>query len=122
MKLLSLSWELENGLRQKHVAAIYRGNKLLSLSHNQPFPDRFHRHYSGVDERQFRHAETSCIKPVRWRDDLGECTLYVVRMRLDGKVGMSKPCDDCQGAITECGIQRVVYTTTNGGIREWKLG
>lgn len=121
-KLLGISHELDNGLRQKHVAALYKGSRLISLSHNQMFPDRYHRHYSGKDDRQFRHAETACIKPERWRgeEELRGCTLYVVRMRLDGRIGMSRPCPDCRAAIQDAGIGRVVYTTGEGGIKEWK--
>lgn len=118
-RLLDISRELQNGLRQRHVAGLYRGKKLISLAHNQPISDSYHYKFSKSQRAQFRHSESACIKQVQFRDDLSEMTLYVARAELNGAPGLSRPCPSCQECIREKGIRRVIYSIKNGIREEW---
>ena len=113
-RLLSLSRDLDNGLRCKHVCCIMKGKRILSLAHNQPITDAFHFKYSRRQAKTYRHAESACIKQVQFRDDLDSVTLYVARVDNNGEQANSKPCPSCERAIKDNGIKRVVYSTERG--------
>lgn len=58
------------------------------------------------------HAEQSAM----FRRGLENCTgldLYVIRVRRDGSIGYSKPCDVCCHFINEAGISNVYYSAEN---------
>lgn len=79
-------------LNNKHVAAIFRSNKLIKFAVNDPF----------------YHAEHSVIKNI----DARNTTILVVRFSA-GKInlGNSKPCDDCLRMMTAAGVKKVCYST-----------
>lgn len=64
-------------------------------------------------EKIYLHAEIDCIIRginlfgVEW---LKECSLYVLRIRKDGKIGNSKPCKGCMRAIEAFDIGEVKWT------------
>lgn len=118
-RLLNISRQLDNGMRQKHVSGLFRGKRLISLAHNQPISDAHHYRWSKNPLRAFRHAETACIKQAQYRDDLSECTLYVARAELNGAVGLSRPCNSCLECIQAANIPRIVYTIKGGLREEW---
>jgi deoxycytidylate deaminase len=99
----------------KHAAAVVIKNKVVGLGTNtyksHPFADK----YAHRDGAIYPHAETSAIMDaLRTVDDLSKATLYVVRVRKNGKHGMSKPCSGCEKCINDFGIKKVVYTTEEG--------
>lgn len=47
-------------------------------------------------------------------DNVKGMVVYVARVRRDGIVGNSRPCEKCMGFLREGGIKRVVYTTGEG--------
>lgn len=55
------------------------------------------------------HAEVDAVIGID-RHLLTGTTIYVYRERLDGKIGMCKPCIDCQAIMKELGILRAIYT------------
>ena len=42
--------------------------------------------------------------------------IYVVRIRADGSLAMSRPCMDCLAALKRVGIRRIYYSTNQGKI------
>lgn len=115
-RLLKISEELENGMRCKHVAALYEGKRLISLAHNVPRSHPFEYRYSKCQNHLWLHAEKNCLVQAKWRD-LSGCTMYVARMDLSGEPNLSKPCSSCCAALVAVKIKRVVYSIKNG-IRE----
>lgn len=58
------------------------------------------------------HAEVAALR--KCSDiDLSNATIYVSRVNRRGKEMMSRPCTDCQKAIADAGIKKIVYTTNN---------
>lgn len=58
------------------------------------------------------HAEVKAIRQAQALigEDLSGTVLYVARSYKSGEPAMSKPCVDCEKAIIEAGIKKVVYT------------
>lgn len=53
------------------------------------------------------HAE---IDALRRAGNVRGATMYNARVNKQGEPRMSKPCDNCQAAIDEAGIKRIVWT------------
>lgn len=68
------------------------------------------------------HAELDAVIGVD-RHLLVGATVYVYRERLDGQLGMCKPCVHCQAILREVGVKWAVYTNPDepGGVGEMKL-
>jgi len=58
------------------------------------------------------HAERRLVKKLNWGS-----TVYVVRIKRDGKLAIARPCKKCQSAMLLRGIQRVYYS-----INEYEYG
>lgn len=55
------------------------------------------------------HAEVAALRA--WGGtNLRNATLYVARIGRDGTPMMSKPCANCQQALRDAGVKKVVYT------------
>lgn len=93
--------------QHKLGAVIVKRNRVVSVGFNK---NKTHpkstAHYSRL------HAEMCAI--LNAKSDVSGCDIYVYRETRDGKLGLSKPCDACQAAIEEAGINRVFYTAYNG--------
>ncbi len=102
------------GGRYKLAAVVFKSTRPLAVAHNrmgQTHPLTLRHPYhpdAGV------HAELAAVLKVRWKVDLGRCRLYVVRVMLDGGLGMSKPCKGCASMLREYGVGRVFYN--DGGV------
>jgi tRNA(Arg) A34 adenosine deaminase TadA len=111
--LLTIAQDVSQFRKTKHAAAIYLGNKLISVGVNQlkthPLQARF-----GINrDAIYLHAEIDAIRNALKRislDDLSRTTLYVARIR-DGKPKLSKPCAGCTRAILHFNIHDVYWTT-----------
>ncbi len=57
------------------------------------------------------HAEAKLCRKI----DYG-AIVYVIRLRRDGTIGMSKPCPDCEKILRTRKVKKVYYTTNNGGV------
>jgi hypothetical protein len=47
----------------------------------------------------------------------GKADIYVVRVRHDGSVGNSRPCQECVNAMRCAGVRRVYYTMDDQTLR-----
>ena len=68
------------------------------------------------------HAEVDCIIGIH-RRCLRNGVMYLYRERLDGKIGMCRPCSSCEAILKSAGIKKVYYTNPNiaGYVGEMKL-
>jgi deoxycytidylate deaminase len=64
---------------------------------------------AGDDERVFLHAEVDAI--IKYRGEEIPYSILVLRLKKDGTLGLARPCDVCQIAIQEAGIQIIQYST-----------
>lgn len=96
---------------RNHVgAAILKGKCLISLGWNsdKTHPNsktRYHGH----------HAEFSCLVGTK-KMDISGSTMFVVRVTRMGKLGISKPCPECQDVIRGSGIKKVYYLDPEGKV------
>lgn len=56
------------------------------------------------------HAEIAALKQLPKGISLKNATMYVARISKGGVPSMSAPCINCQKALKEAGIRKVVYT------------
>ena len=66
----------------------------------------------------FIHAEVAALLSCA---NTSTDTIFVVRLRRDGKLSMSKPCEKCQKFIRDCGVKRVIYLNWDGEFEEMKI-
>ncbi len=70
-------------------------------------------HARTVREYQYygpTHAEADAMLRAKGEGD----TLYVVRIKKDGSLAMSKPCFRCLQMAKDRGIQTIIYTDADG--------
>lgn len=68
----------------------------------------------------FVHAESAAIFK-RGLDNCYGCVLYSCRVKKDGTIALSKPCQFCSDLIKEVGIKRVVYSISENEYGEIKV-
>jgi len=99
----------------KHAAAVVIKNKVVGIGTNSYKSHPFANKYAYRDGAIYPHAETSAIMDaLRKVDDLSKATLYVVRVRKDGELAMSKPCEGCARCIADYNIKKIIYTNETG--------
>ena len=59
-----------------------------------------------------RHAEANACGQ-NWRSELAGATVFVVRLRRNQLVGLSRPCPECEKMLRECKVHRVIYSTND---------
>lgn len=96
-------------------AAIFVGNKLISIGWNEDKTDPKQRSIF-----RWRHAETAALVGTR-KSDLTKATMYVVRVTKTGMLRIARPCPDCQRILRAAGIRRVVYTNRLGKPEHMRL-
>jgi deoxycytidylate deaminase len=100
----------------KIAAVLVHRNKLISIGYNSTKSHPLQKLY-GRDGQIYLHAEIDAIrKALRRHDSLEGMQLYVSRWKWKDKdktclvEGMCKPCNGCQSAIEDFGIQVIHYT------------
>lgn len=93
-------------MMQRHGCVIVRGSSVLGKSSNKR---RGHDFYGWLpaDACSF-HAEVAAIRMTK--RDLSNATIYIARINGSGQPRLSAPCSNCQKAIENAGIKKVVYT------------
>jgi deoxycytidylate deaminase len=101
-----------------------RGSRTAALIHIKGGPeywgrgktrtDPFHAMYGHNKWANCPHAETDALKRASAdeTESLGDSTMYVFRLKRNGRPGLAFPCEDCVEAIRNFGIERVVYSTS----------
>lgn len=108
----------KSSMEQKHGAVIVVDNAIIATGFNY--------HYEHMCHKNSIHAEVDALMNVkgRRRNQLSYAEMYVVRIgtkSMDCPLKYSRPCCDCQKAITKYGIRKVFYSTSyeyNECIRE----
>lgn len=66
------------------------------------------------------HAEVAAIHGLEYKITKG-AILYVVRLRKNNTIALSKPCSSCQWYIGNVGIKRVIYSTDDGSFNTMRM-
>ena len=101
-----------NYSRYRVGAAIYIGNRLISIGWNQR---KTHPKQRSIF--RWTHAEMSAIIGTN-KHDLTRSTIYVARITPGGDVKMAKPCIDCQRILRAAGIKNIIFTDEQGRTRK----
>jgi hypothetical protein len=65
------------------------------------------------------HAEEMAVRKLEMSGECRARTLYSLRVRRDGKMGASKPCEKCEALLRKVGIRYVFYCDYDGS--EWRM-
>ena len=96
--------------RFKIGAVVAKGKRIISVGYNQMH--KTHPRMYKQNPKKKLHAELHAIIGI-YKTDLTNATVYVYRERLDGLIGLSKPCIYCQVILEEAGIKKVFFTDPN---------
>jgi deoxycytidylate deaminase len=112
-ELLVIAEDVSTFRKNKHAAAIYIGNKLISIGVNQLKTHPLQRRFGANQESIYLHAEIDAIRNALKKIsplDIERATLYIAHVR-NGRPKISKPCKGCARAIIHFGIKDVYWTT-----------
>lgn len=104
---LAMELSLKSDMKQRHGAVIVRSGRVLAHGWNLLKNDPNNISNEHLERFCSVHAEAMAI--ARCKKAVG-ATIYIARNK-SGRERFSKPCDNCEKAIKEAGIARVVYTT-----------
>jgi deoxycytidylate deaminase len=91
----------------KHGAIIRKGGRILGRGINS---DRNNPNLVSDPKTQAAvHAEVAALRAAG-STDLRGATIFVARANKQGIPRMSKPCPNCQTALRERGVKKVIYT------------
>lgn len=111
-ELLVIAADMSEFKKNRHAAAIYIGNRLISIGVNQLKSHPLQAKFGHNEEAIFLHAEIDAIRNALKRVNslaLQRATLYVARSK-NGRMRLSKPCSGCQKAIIHFNISNVIWT------------
>lgn len=99
--------------RCKHTSFIVIRNKIISIGVNSYFKTSPLSMKFGAREG-FIHSELSAITNCPRSIDLSRTTIYNVRIKLDGSISLSAPCQSCQKVLNAFNIRRCYFTNDKG--------
>ena len=88
-------------------------NKLVSKGFNSYKTHPKQWEYRGDRDAACLHAEVDCIiRAINkgYGDRLNKCSLFVVRVKKDGSLGLAKPCKGCTKIINDYQIKQVIWS------------
>jgi len=88
-------------------AVVVNKKQIVGVGFNKM--DKTHPLITSRNPKKKLHAEVDAIIGIDRRKLIG-AIIYVYRERLDGKIGMCRPCPDCQAILKEAGVRKAFYT------------
>lgn len=115
-KLFNLALDVVPVANAKIVSAVVYKNRIYGLGHNSykthPKAKEFHNQLN----KECLHAEMMACFYARYNlgeENLKKATIYVVRAKKDGSLGLAKPCQACDSMIRDLGIKKIIYSKDN---------
>lgn len=101
-------------------AVIVKGGNVVSKGHSRLLSDPSVCDFSHfvVPPRVSLHAEIDALRGV---NNASGGVVYVARMGRNGKIAMARPCANCEGALVDARIKRVVYTIGPNEFGTWNI-
>ncbi len=104
-----LARTLEAATRSRHryrmAATAVHGGRIVAVSVNTLRNSPLQVAWEGCS----RHAEAALA-----RADIAGATVYVARIRRDGRAGLARPCRRCMDVLAQAGARQVIWTAENG--------
>lgn len=85
----------------KHAAIVFDKKRLLAVGYNH---GNVHAEQSALDNLEGLDGEAPAL------------SMLVIRVRRDGKLGLSKPCPNCRKSLVVEKFKHIFYTDSNGDI------
>lgn len=82
----------------RHATLLFRGSVLCSAGYNQGW----------------KHSEIMALNGVKHKGGAKGMTVFNIRVTKGGRIGRSKPCEDCKKALVDAGVKAVWYTDDEG--------
>lgn len=95
--------------RMKHGAVVVRGGRVLGVGVNKERNHPMIVSTNHIKDHCSVHAEIDAIRKAR---DVSGATVYVARVNKRGQSRDSKPCSNCYDTMTNLGIRKIIYTTS----------
>lgn len=108
---LAKAHKYDKYLEHNHCAIIAKGGKILAVGYNYHGSNPLTEYYKVCEHTCTVHAEIDAIVSKRKKVRFEGAKVYVVRIKSDGSVAMSKPCEMCQHVLYNYGIKRAHFTT-----------
>ena len=117
------SWEPHPLIRCYHYAAAFDNNKMIAFAGNNPirFSAKAFRmgekfNISTYKEFPYVHAESHLISKLLDRYNAIDTNwkIVVLRINREGRILLSKPCDNCQKIIDAVDLTQVYYSNNDG--------
>lgn len=104
---------------QLHFSFIMKKKKIVSFGYNNAWKtDRLAAKFG----HRFNclHSELMAIKNFPYHiSELSEFTFVNIRLRKNGEIALSKPCECCERMLDAFRVSEVYYTTNNGDFVRW---
>lgn len=88
----------------KHAALVYKSGALIS---------------QGVNHDEV-HAEVQALKKL-WPNEREDTTVVTIRMTKGGRLGLAKPCPECEAYMKLAGVKKVIYSDADGQMVTMKI-
>lgn len=88
----------------RHAVIVYRGSNIIS---------------TGVNHDEI-HAEVSALRRL-WPSERKGTKVVSLRMTRGGRLGMAKPCPECEAYMRREGVKLVLYSNEQGQMERMKL-
>jgi len=121
------SWEPHPLIRCYHYAAAFDNNKMIAFAGNNPIRfsakafkmgERFN--ISTYKEYPYPHAESHLISKLldRYNSIDSNWKIVVLRINREGRILMSKPCDNCQKILDAVDLSQIYYSNNDGSFND----
>jgi tRNA(Arg) A34 adenosine deaminase TadA len=111
---LSLASAKKSPMVRRHGASLFRGKVPTSTGYNSS------RGVGWLTGAYSCHAEIAAMNGVD-REVLDGADMMVVRTLRNGDIAMSKPCNNCEAALSRAGVRRVYFSIDNETIGVMRL-
>lgn len=88
----------------KHAVMVFRGGNIVAV---------------GVNHDTI-HAEVAALRTL-WPCERRGTKVVSIRLTRGGKLGMAKPCPDCEAFLRKNGVKTVIYSNKNGQMERIRL-
>jgi len=121
------SWEPHPLIRCYHYAAAFDNNKMIAFAGNNPIRfsakafkmgEKFN--ISTYKEYPYPHAESHLISKLldRYNSIDSNWKIVVLRINREGRILMSKPCDNCQKILDAVDLSQIYYSNNDGSFND----
>lgn len=116
-------WKPSALIRCYHYAAAFDGNKMIAFAKNNPIKFDAKAYKIGemfnietYKEYPYPHAESHLVSKLldRYNTIDPSWKIVVLRINREGRLLLSKPCNNCQKILDALNLKNVYYSNNNG--------